>query len=85
MDNSIIQMKSEEKAKKKREKYKRITQIKRGRKAVRPANPAVRTKNRYQIKVSQIYIDVMGMNDLIIKEFAPNKIQCHLPFDRAFD
>ena len=78
-------MKSEEKAKKKRKKHKSITLIKKGRKANRPANPTVRTKNRYQIKVSQLYIDVMGMNDLIIKEFASDIIQCHLPFDRAFD
>ena len=74
MDNSIIQMKSEEKPEKKRKKYKSITQIKRGRKANRPANPTVRTKNRYQIKASRIYIDVMGMNDLIIKVFSPNKV-----------
>lgn len=53
-------MKSEEKAKKKRIKYSRVIKIKKGWEAVRPTNPAVRTKNRYQIKVSQLYIDVMG-------------------------
>ena len=78
-------MKSEEKPEKKRKKYRSITQIKKGRRVNRPTNPAVRTKNRYQIKVSKLYIDVMGMNELTIKEFGSDKVQCHLSLDGAFD